>query len=163
MRVKRRGHLIWQDFQLASGFDVELIYAKDVRVDGGVIGLNEDFDLTVSLARFLTLNQDRISEGLEYIQAILASYRHHHRKEARAKDRVLTYRFLAFVYDQPRQPTGLAESAIQFERDLRVRQLLASNEAVFQAAYERFAAVSTSQATRWWYIFWVSFVTSDIQ
>jgi len=67
---------------------------------------------------------------------------------------VLTYRFLTYVYDQPRDPTGLAKSSIEFERDLRVRQLMVGSEAVFETAYERLAAVSTSQVATWWYIFW---------
>jgi len=94
-------------------------------------------------------------ERLKHVQTTLESYRIHHRKEARAKDRVLTYRFLSSVYDQPREPTVLGGSAIEFERDSRVRSLIAENEAVFQATSERLATVSTSQATRWWYIFWV--------
>ncbi|KAF7347866.1 hypothetical protein MVEN_01544400 [Mycena venus] len=154
LRIKRHGHLKWDGLQLGSGFSVELNYAKNVKVDGDIIGLNDDFDLTPDLARFLSLNQDLIPRRLEHIEETLASYRHHHRKECHWKSHVLTYRFLTHVYDRPRQPTGLAESSIQFERDLRVKRLMAGSEAVFQTAYERLEAVSSSPTAAWWYLFW---------
>jgi hypothetical protein len=156
LRIKRRGHLKWGDLQLGSGFDIELNYAKDVKVDGDIIGLNDDYDLTPDLARFLALNQDLIPRRLEYIEQTLFQYRRHHRKECRWKSHVLTYRFLTHVYDRPRESSGLTESSIQLERDLRVRQLMVGNEAVFQTAYERLQAVSSSPTATWWYLFWVS-------
>jgi len=134
--------------------DVELTYAKNVRVDGGIIGLTDDYELTPALARFLVLNQDLIPRRLEHIEATLNGYRHYYRRECHKKANVLTYRFLTYVYDQPRDPAGLAKSSIEFERDLRVRQLMVGSEAVFEAAYERLAVVSTSEAATWWYIFW---------
>jgi len=154
LRIKRRGHLRWEGLQLGSGFSIELHYAKDVQVDGDIIGLNDDYDLTPDLARFIALNQDLIPRRLEYIEEVLASYRRHHRKECRWKSHVLTYRFLTHVYDRPREPPGVAESSIQLERDLRVRELMAGNQAVFQTAYERLEAVSSSSTTAWWYLFW---------
>jgi hypothetical protein len=110
--------------------------------------------LTPPLAKFLALNQDLVLERVRDIEAIIVGYRHHHRKECRAKARILTYRFLSFVYDRPRDPTGLAESSIEFERDMRVRQLMVGNEAVFEAVYQRLSAVSSSELATWWYIFW---------
>jgi hypothetical protein len=156
LQIKRRGHLIWKGLHLGSGFEVELTYGNNVKADGGIIGLNDDYDLTQPLARFLALNQDLVLDRLRNIEAIIASYRHHHRKECRTKARVLTYRFLSFVYDHPRDPTGLAESSIEFERDMRVRQLMVGNEAVFEAAYQRLSAVSSSELATWWYVFWVN-------
>ncbi|KAJ6604613.1 hypothetical protein DFH09DRAFT_1123281 [Mycena vulgaris] len=154
LRIKRRGHLEWDGLQLGSGFDIELNYAKDVRVDGDIIGLNDDFDLTPDLARFIALNQDLIPRRLAHIEETLFNYRRHHRKECRWKSHVLTYRFLTHVFDRPRESSGLAESSIQFERDLRVRQLMVGNEAVFQTAYERLEAVSSTPTATWWYLFW---------
>lgn len=156
LRIKRHGHLKWEGLQLGSGFGVELNYAKNVQVDGDIIGLNDDFDLTPDLAQFLSLNQHLIPKRLEYIEETLTSYRRHHRKECHHKSHVLTYRFLTHVYDRPRQPSGLAESSIQFERDPRVKRLMAGSEAVFQTAYERLEAVSSSSTATWWYLFWVS-------
>lgn len=155
MRIKHRASLLWQGIHLGSGFDVELTYAKNVQVDGAIIGLNDDYDLTVPLARFLALNQDLIPERLEHIEDTLSSYRHHHRKECRWKANVLTYQFLSYVYNRPHNPTDLAKNCIKFERDLRVRQLMIGGEAVFQAAYERLTVVSQTEAAVWWYIFWV--------
>ncbi|KAJ7783745.1 hypothetical protein DFH07DRAFT_788969 [Mycena maculata] len=154
LRIRRRGHLEYDGLQLGSGFEIELNYAKDVKVDGDVIGLNDDYDLTPDLARFIALNQDLIPRRLEHIEETLANYRRHHRKECRWKYHVLTYRFLTHVYDRPRDSTGLAESSIRFERDLRVRQLMVGNEAVFRTAYERLEGVSRTPAATWWYLFW---------
>lgn len=155
LHLKQRGYLVWQGLQLGSGFEVELTYARGVRVVGDVIGLNDHYEFTPALAHFLALNRDLISQHLPSVQEKIADYRRHYRREYQTKARVLTYRFLSFVYDRPRDPTGLAESSIQFERDMRVRQLMVGSEAVFEAAYDRLAAVTISEATTWWYIFWV--------
>ncbi|KAJ7125620.1 hypothetical protein C8R43DRAFT_1029603 [Mycena crocata] len=154
LRIRRRGYLKWDGLQLGSGFDIELNYAKNVKVDGDVIGLNDDYDLTPDLARFIALNQDHIPKRLQHIEETLFNYRRHHRKECRWKSHVLTYRFLTHVYNRPRESSGLAESSIQLERDLRVRQLMVGNEAVFQTAYERLEAVSSTPTATWWYLFW---------
>ncbi|KAF8961003.1 hypothetical protein BDZ97DRAFT_1830853 [Flammula alnicola] len=154
LSIKRRGHLTWQGLHLGSGFDIRLKYARDVKLPSEVIGLNEDFDLTSSLARFLEINKQLIDEDLFVIEEKLSQYRRHHRKEFRWKSRVLTYRFLSFVYDRPRDPDGLAQSSIEFERDSRVCHLMAKSDAVFKSAYTRLATVSTSEAATWWYIFW---------
>ncbi|KAJ6509497.1 hypothetical protein C8R47DRAFT_1098906 [Mycena vitilis] len=154
LRIKRHGHLEWEGLQLGSGFGIELNYAKNVQMDGDLIGLTDDYNLTPDLARFISLNQDLIPKKLQHIEETLASYRHHHRKECRWKSQVLTYRFLTHVYDRPRQSSGLAESSIQFERDLRVKELMVGNEAVFATAYARLEAVSSSPTAAWWYLFW---------
>lgn len=154
LRIKHRGDMIWQNLQLGSGMNIELTYDRGVQVDGGVFGLDDNYDLTPSLARFLTLNRDLILKRLAYIESVIDSYRKHYKTECRLKADVLSYRFLPFVYNQPRDPDGLAGSSIASERDLRVRQLMVGNEAIFKATYERLAAVATSEAATWWYIFW---------
>ena len=77
-------------------------------------------------------------------------------KEYAWKEDTLTYRFLALVYNRPREPDGLANSSIEHERDSRVRQLMLGNEAVFEMSYRRLSFVATSEVATWWYIFWVS-------
>jgi len=155
LSIKRRGHLVWEGLHLGSGFDIQLKYSRRVQVAGDVIGLNEDFDITSSLARFLEINREIIDQRLPMIENTLSHYRRHYRKECRWKSRVLTYRFLTLVYDRPGDSAGLVESSIEFERDTRVRQLLTSSEGVFKMAHKRMKAVSISEAATWWYIFWV--------
>ena len=155
LRVIPRGHLVWEGLQLGSGFDVRLIYSKDVEAGGDVIGLNDDWDLTVPLARFLRMNQRMIPERLSHIEGIMQSYRKHYLGEARAKSNVLTYRFFTNVYDIPRDPTRLAESTIAHEKDVRVRQLMLGCEKALQTTYDRLSVVTKTEAATWWYIFWV--------
>ncbi|KAL1738517.1 hypothetical protein HDZ31DRAFT_78301, partial [Schizophyllum fasciatum] len=157
LRIGHRGHLMWKKHQLGSGFDVMLKFSKKVQVTGAVIGLDEDFDLTPALARFLAMNEDLIDLRLREIESVVEEYRQHARAESRWKEEVLTYRFLAFVYDRPQDPTHLAESSILHERDLRVRQLMAGSEGVFETAYERMEVVTSGEAACWWYIFWDDF------
>lgn len=157
LSIKRKGDIMFQGIQLGSGFDVQLKYDRSVVVDGSPIGLSDDYDLTPSLARFLALNQRTIPQKLERLQDVLEIYRHHQRKEFKAKADTLSYRFLAFVYNQPRDPAGLAESSIEVEKDLRMRQLMVGSEAIFEITYERLAAVTNSEAATWWYLFWVCF------
>lgn len=146
----------WEGLELGSGFDVEMTYAKKVQVSGAVIGLTDDYELTQPLAHFLAMNEPLIPTRLAYIEAALHNYRHHFRKEARWKRETLSYRFLTMVYDQPRDPRGLSESAIEWERDARVRKLMASNVNIFEITYDRLCAVGSSELATWWYIFWVS-------
>ena len=49
----------------------------------------------------------------------------------------------------------LAKRALKEERDLRVRDLIVASEPALRAAHERHRAASVSEATAWWYIFWV--------
>lgn len=141
---------------MGSGFDVELVYTKDVKVDGTVIGLNDDYDLTQPLARFLALNEYLIPGPLSLLEGVMLRYRQHCMKECAWKANTLTYRFLALVYNRPREPDGLAQSSIERERDLRVRQLMLGSEVAFDMSYRRLSAVATSEIATWWYIFWVS-------
>ena len=155
LRIIPRGHLTWEGLQLGSGFDVRLIYSKDIEVGGEIIGVNDDWDLTVPLARFLRLNQRLIPERLSHIEGIIQSYRKHYLEESRAKSNVLTYRFFTNVYEMPRDPTRLAESSITHEKDIRVRQLMLGREKALQTTYDRLSAVTKTEAATWWYIFWV--------
>jgi hypothetical protein len=155
LEIKPRGKLVWQDLQLGSGFEVQLIYSKDVKVNGEIIGLNEDWDLTTTLARFLAANQRLIPRKLEHVQDVFDSYRNHCIDECRAKAASLTYRFLTNVYDRPRDPTHIAKSTIEHERDPRVRQLMQGCKGILDVTYERWSVVSESEATTWWYIYWV--------
>ncbi|KAF5385209.1 hypothetical protein D9615_001490 [Tricholomella constricta] len=154
LRIKRRGHLVWNGLQMGSGFDLELRYSKKILVAGDAVGLNDDYDLTAPLARFLELNQALIAERLPYIEGAMENYRHQHRKVGRWKNRVLTYKFLSHVYNHPRDPATLAASSLEVERDTRVRHLLATCETVLQLAHHRWAFVSRSEARTWWYLFW---------
>ena len=125
-------------------------------VDGSIIGLNDDYDLTAPLARFLTLNEELINNSLPRIETVLHRYRHRGRQECRQKADALSYRFLTAVYDKPQEPSGVTESSIEFERDLRVRTLILDSENAIQIAYDRLSAVSSSELSVWWYLFWVS-------
>ncbi|PFH54435.1 hypothetical protein AMATHDRAFT_19 [Amanita thiersii Skay4041] len=154
LRIKSHGYLPWHAVELGSGFDVVLEYSRDVQVSGDVIGLNDDFDLTKPLASFLELNHEAIGLKVQYLEDLINRYRRHERKECLWKRNVLSYRFLSFVYDQPREPTGLAASTILHERDIRVRQLLAGSDPMFDVIYARFSHVTSTEARAWWYIFW---------
>ncbi|KAI0094840.1 hypothetical protein BDY19DRAFT_879427 [Irpex rosettiformis] len=153
-RLKRRGLLNWENINFGSGFDVELTYARRVVVTGSVVGLTDDFDLTTQLARFLSLNEELIVEPIEHLEYAIQRYRDSAIYESEKKRDALSYRFLATVYDSPREPTGLAESSIRYEKDLRVRRLLSSSEDIFQITYERLCVAGRSEITAWWYIFW---------
>ncbi len=155
LNIKRHGHLEWDGYQFGSGFEVVLSYAKKLDLDGSVIGLTNDFDLTTPMARFLGLNRKLISSRLGDVELALSHYRQHHRQECHSKIDALTYRFMAHVFDNPQEPKGLTESSMNRERDPRVQTLMSGSEEVFSAAYARFCAASSSETATWWYIFWV--------
>ncbi len=155
LNIKRKGYLIWKGLQLGSGFDVKIKYDKHVSIDGASIGINDEYDLTPALARFLAQNHALIHSRVGGIEALLTGYRQFCRQECKTKADVLSYGFLSRVFDHPRDPEGLAQDAIKHEHDLRVRQLLIGNEEAFRITYERLAAVSTTELATWWYIFWV--------
>ncbi|TBU35329.1 hypothetical protein BD311DRAFT_745975 [Dichomitus squalens] len=154
LSIKRNGHLTWEGLDLGSGFTVEIAYAKEVKVNGAIIGLTDDFDLNQPLAHFLAMNEQLIPSRLSYIEAVLHNYRRHNQKEFEWKRHTLSYRFLSNVYDQPREPAGLSASAVEMERDARVRKLMAASVDVFGISYERLGAVTNSELATWWYIFW---------
>jgi hypothetical protein len=135
LNIKRKGYMIWEGLQLGSGFDVEIVYDKLVSVDGAFIGINDEYDLTPALARFLAQNHALIHSRVGEIEASLAGYRQFCRKECMEKAEILTYGFLTRVYDHPRDPEALAQDAVEHERNLRVRQLLVGNEAALSITY----------------------------
>ncbi|KAH9936996.1 uncharacterized protein B0H18DRAFT_925256 [Fomitopsis serialis] len=153
-RIKRRGTLPWEGVDLGSGFEVELTYAKGVTVDGSIIGLTDDLDLTQPLARFLTMNERLIAEHLVPLEMVLRSYRHHSRRECQWKADVLTYQFLAAVYNQPRLPADVVSVVQELERDTRVRELVSTSRPIFEVTYERWSGVSASELATWWYVYW---------
>lgn len=128
-----------------------------MKVGAEVIGLNDDWDLTTPLARFFSINRRLVPQRLEHIEAIMHSYRKYHFEECRAKAYTLSYRFLTYIYDRPRDPTKLAQSSIMYERDPRVRELMLGCEDVLKTTYKRLSAVTGEQVAAWWYIFWVNF------
>lgn len=153
LRVQRHGHLVWKGMSLGSGFKVELHYGKRVKVEGEVIGLGDDFELTSPLARFLSLNRDNVMSRIHNLTKTVDDYRLHHRIECERKAKVLTYGFLTRIYDCPQHPCDLVTDIK--EPDPRVQNLLAGCEVSLRAAYDRFEAVSSSQAATWWHLFWV--------
>ncbi|KAM6498075.1 hypothetical protein JOM56_006023 [Amanita muscaria] len=154
LEVERRGHLVWNGLQLGSGFTVQLKYSKDVRVSGDVIGLDDDLDLTTPLAKFFELNQHLISSNIQRIEKALSDYRRYQRRECEQKRQVLSYRFLSFVYDQPRDLSRHGTSCIEYEQDVRVRRLMADSENILNAAHDRFVYVTRNEVLTWWYILW---------
>ncbi len=154
-RLKQHDLLTWEGLRLGSGFEVELTYAKSVVVDGSVIGLNDDFDLTPSLARFLTLNEELIPNRLARFEVILDSYQNFYRLECRAKAETLSYQFLAFVYNTPCGPAEVAEYCAKAEQDERVQRLVLASERIFRVSYERLLVASATELNTWWYLFWV--------
>lgn len=143
---------------MASGFEVQLTYAKFAQVGGDVIGLNDHCNLNTILARFLSLNQHTINRNLHRVRGILQDYRDTLRLECVRKTDVLSYHFLSCVYNQPQEFSVLAEGALDHEKDLRVRELMVGNGIALEATYERFLVATTSDVKTWWYIFWVSVV-----
>lgn len=156
-RLIQGGMMSWEGINLASGFNIQLTYAKKVVVDGSALGLTDDFDLTTPLARFLALNEHLIVGPLNHLELVLSRYRHHLREECAHKIDTLSYRFLVSVYDAPQDPDGLVEGFIEYEHDLRVRDLILSNMDALQVTYERMRQVATSPLSTWWYIFWVCY------
>jgi hypothetical protein len=154
LHIGRRGQLHWQGFDFASGFDVELRYTTEVHPEGAIIGLDDDFDLTPEISKFLWLNRELITHRIEALEEALDDYRQHLRAQARWKEETLSYRFLADVYEYPASPEDLAKTLEKTEADLRIRKLLLEREDAFTSAFERMNAVTRCEAAAWWYLFW---------
>jgi hypothetical protein len=45
---------------------------------------------------------------------------------------------------------------MESERDPRVRQLLEDSDTIFAGTFQRYQWAAQTEATAWWYIFWVS-------
>ncbi|OCH96097.1 hypothetical protein OBBRIDRAFT_787550 [Obba rivulosa] len=154
LEIKHTGQLLWEDTNLGSGFAVTLKYAKNVQVDGSVIGLTEGLDLTRPLARFLALNEHLIAARLTYLESTIRRYRHYQRRECEWKARSLSYGFLSAIYDRPQDATSVIKTVLDTETDGAIRQVISSNELALAISYERHCAVSTSELATWWYTFW---------
>ncbi|KZT72840.1 hypothetical protein DAEQUDRAFT_704553 [Daedalea quercina L-15889] len=154
LRIKRNGTLPWEGVDFGSGFDVLLTYAKNVVVDGSILGLTDDFDLTQPLARFLALNERLIADNLVPLEMILRSFRHHTRRECQWKEDVLTYRFLTDVYNQPRLPADVVAVVYELERNPHVRDLVSASRPIFEITYERWSGAAAPELATWWYVFW---------
>lgn len=148
----------WGDFNFGSGFTLQFVYAKDVNLDRDVIGLSDDWSLSPSLARFLSLNQDLILKRLHLIEHAILSYREYHRRQCDAKTEVLRYSFLMTIYNEPQRHEDVTKRFEAEETDLRVRSLPIANEPAFVSAYERFEAATCTEVNAWWYILWVRFL-----
>lgn len=130
-------------------------YSKDVRADKDVLDIDDNWNLSPSMARFLSINHELIKERLPILEQAILDYREYHWKECKFKADVLSYAFLIKVYDQPQEHKSLVQYLSE-EKDIRVRQLAVGSEAVFVSAFERYKTVISSDAAAWWYIFWVS-------
>lgn len=156
LRIQRKGRVVWQGLDLGSGFDIKLIYSKDIELSGDLLGLSNDWELTPTLARFLALNQTLVLEHVPIIEWTINDFRRYHRRETQYKAEVLSYSFLMTVYDQPQDHEQLMQNVADQERDLRVRQLVLGAADAVVAGYERYERAVSSEASAWWYIFWVS-------
>lgn len=159
--LKRRGTQFIEDFPIGSGFDIQLTYSREVQLDGDILGLNDDFDLSPLLAKFLHMNQHLVNGQIEVVENALWQYRITERKEARKKRKTLSYGFTTEVWNRPAPPGEVAMTVEGLERDLRVRQLILEREDALLAAKERMDAVGRCEVATWWYLFWVRHFTQS--
>ena len=138
-------------------------YARHVKLNGSIIGLDDDVDLTPQLSRFLLANRLLVNKRMPIITAALESYRKHLKIEAKWKREVLSYRFLSAIYDYPSSPSAISDIIQDIERDFRVRRLPQAYQTAFVGAHERMRAVSRSEVTAWWYLFWDDFWRRNYQ
>ena len=155
VKIRRKGCLNWKNTNLGSGFEVELVYAKDVTIGMADFGVDDNWELSPTFARFLALNQRRISGRVGIIEEAIDDFRQSHYEECIWKSRVLSYHSLISIYDKPQHIESLAE-AFSKESDIRVRDMLLTNQDAFSAANDRFRVVTSSRIAVWWYIFWVN-------
>lgn len=155
-RIIRKGSLIWNGYQLGSGFELELIYAKDCRSDGSIIGVTHSYDLTAELAQFLYLNRRIIESNICALEENFRAYRVAAEVECRRKADALSYSFLLYLYNHPQSYRSAVKFVNGNEQDLRVRQLFMEEELAIQITYDRYVLVESSPIFTWWYIFWVN-------
>lgn len=158
LKIRRKGCLIWKNVDFGSGFEIKLVYAKNVTIGMDILGVDDNWELSPTFARFLALNQRRVSERVGIIENVLDDFKRSHYEEFIWKSRVLSYRSLVSIYDKPQHFEALVE-AFAKESDIRVRDLLLANQDAFSAANDRFRAVTSSRVAVWWYIFWVTILT----
>lgn len=156
--IKHRGIQYWRDLALGSGFDIEMIYTKKIQLDADAIGLDDEMDMTPTLAKFLYLNRHLVQERLEIVQEGLEEYRAHCRHEAELKQKTLSYEFLTQVYNWPLQHLEVIKAVEKSESDLRVRNLFAASQDSLDLATQRMQVTGRSEITVWWYLFWVRFI-----
>lgn len=137
---------------------MKLTYDKDVQVDGSVIGLTSDFELTPVLAKFLSLNHPLIRERTMSVEALIDDYRHSLRAESQSKADALSYQFLCSVYSSPKSMRQLTDILLE-ERNIKLREMFVEHENAIIAANERMTFVSRSEAATWWYLFWVCLIS----
>ncbi|KAG8896999.1 hypothetical protein FRB99_008521 [Tulasnella sp. 403] len=152
--IKRNGVASWNGIQLGSGFNIQMQYSHCLELDGSIIGLDDDFNMTPQLAQFLLLNRDLVNDQHPILLATLDDYRTFMRKMAKWKREVLSYRFLTTVYGSPSNPETVIQTVEDMERDLRVRDLVVNRQDAFSAAYERLKTVAASRVRTWWYLLW---------
>jgi hypothetical protein len=138
---------------LASGFQVRLDYSKDVHVDGSVIGLENDFDLTPSLAKFLMANKTAVDQGIQQFSKALDAYRSQLREEMELKEEVMGYNFLTALYDNPMEFDEVLEKSGTCGK--HVYEVLKDERESLTVALERLRDVSRDDVCTWWYLFWV--------
>lgn len=146
--------MMWNDVQLASGFEISMTYYRDVEVDGTAIGLDEEFDLTRPLALFLLMNAHLIRGRIKEFDSAVRSYRRHFRRELRHKREVMSYNFLETVYNSPQAMPELVKAILQTEKDSHLRDTVIKHEDSLATAYERLTVVSSSRVRTWWFLFW---------
>lgn len=158
--IQRNGSLVWKAIDLGSGFNAKLTYDKNVQVDGSVIGLTSDFELTPILAKFLSLNRRLINERTMSTEALIDDYRRSLRNESQSKVDLLSYHFLCSVYSSPKDMDQLT-NVLSEERNIKLREMFVGHEAAILAANERMTFVSRSEVATWWYLFWVRDVKNE--
>jgi len=160
LAIKRKATLPWKGVELGSGFEIQLTYAPKVQVDGSVIGIDDQFDLTPQLAQFLRINDQLIHEYHPGLEMNLFDYRRWARRNAQTKKDILTYEFLSNVYCSPKDAHELSKCLVHNEKDPRVRKTFVENEEAIAAASERLKFVSQSEASTWWYLYWVKILST---
>ncbi|CAE6475333.1 unnamed protein product [Rhizoctonia solani] len=155
--IRRHGSLEWKNTNLASGFDVSLRYSKKLTLDGSLIGLNVNLELTSQLARFLLLNKATLESRMPGYLNALREYRTHTLNEVESKLETLSYGFLTNLYALPMDPVSVAHILAQNELNLRVRDLAVGYEHAFQTMDERMRYVGRSPVEAWWFLLWDDF------
>jgi hypothetical protein len=155
--LKTHGILFWKGLPLGSGFDIELTYTKDIRLDADAIGVEDDMEISSNLAKFLHLNRDLVQARLDIILTSLEEYRRESRKQNKLKQKTLSYHFLTSVYNWPLRPVEVVQAIEKHESDQRVRDLFAANGAAIKMAAQRMDTVGRSEINVWWYLFWDDF------